>query len=186
MKKYLVIILLAAMAVPALGADYRHGLGFVVGSKEGFSYKGFFTDNLAIQVDAAWQINRTVGCLQYASYSSDTRNLSFWDASINPNLLWQDEAVRFSWGSLDWFAGGGLSAGVAGPFNNSRYDYLEEDMFGKLGVNAIGGVELAFRQPIALSLDFRPGYALGVFNSDSEYRVHAFDWAATIGLRYTF
>ena len=58
---------------------------------------------------------------------------------------------------------------------------LIKHTIGKLGVNAIGGVEYRFRFPLTLQADFRPGFGL-LFNN--HYNVTYFDWGLFVGARY--
>lgn len=54
--------------------------------------------------------------------------------------------------------------------------------FGKIGVNAIGGVEYKFNIPLTLQADLRPGFGL-LFNK--HFTINYFDWAICVGVRYT-
>lgn len=93
------------------------------------------------------------------------------------------------------------------PFDGDDYDYESLDVdFGKFGVNAIAGVELALKgAPITIGIDFRPGYGLLFAGHDEDYKkaqdeakefgyeysatapvYHFFDWTLAATVRYTF
>ena len=141
----------------------------------------------------------------------------FLTFQVNPNFVYQSEIKSWGWGSIDWFIGGGLSVGLLYQYGDimykgeltgnewksiSRQDLKdagqkEKDFtYGKFGLNAIGGVELGWKNiPLAISMDFRPGYGMG-FNTDKETRngietkttnlLHFFDWALVASVRYCF
>lgn len=78
--------------------------------------------------------------------------------------------------------------------------------FGKFGINAIAGVELALKgAPITLGIDFRPGYGVMFTGHDEDYKkvqemaekyeyeysetapiYNFFDWSLAVTVRYTF
>lgn len=66
----------------------------------------------------------------------------------------------------------------------------KETIYGKVGVNAVVGMELNFSSaPLALSFDFRPGYGLGFWSKNSNKTTYTdvmnfFDWSIAVGLRY--
>lgn len=80
------------------------------------------------------------------------------------------------------------------------------DDFGKFGINAIAGVEMALKgAPITIGLDFRPGYGLLFTGHNDDYKEHKkdveaeggkykanafnysfFDWTLAATVRYTF
>ena len=103
------------------------------------------------------------------------------------NFVHQDHFVAGLYG----LAGGGLSLGW--HFRNSYPYYLYESYTsqwpryrqgnGKAGVNLIFGLEYVFEVPIALQVDFRPGYGL-LFAPG--YIAHYFDWGLNLGFRYAF
>ena len=133
MKKISVILLglvMGMMLTVNAQAPYRHSVGGTVLNFNGFSYKTFLTDNLALSVDAGfkWTVFQGIPLT----------------GEVNPNIMYE---APTSANGLYWFAGGGLSlGGWAG--------------WGKFGVNAIGGVEYKFNIPLTIQADFRPGYGL--------------------------
>lgn len=93
------------------------------------------------------------------------------------------------------------------PFDGEDYDFESLDAdFGKFGVNAIAGVELALKgAPITIGIDFRPGYGLLFASHNEDYKktqevakefgyeysetapvYHFFDWTLAATVRYTF
>lgn len=172
-KKFLLVVALVAAAASAQAQQpYKHSIGVSVGSLEGVSYKMFFTDQLALHADLGFQMLATVG-------GSDgyTNDLRFWTFVANPNVVYQDNITGWNWGGIGWFAGGGLSLGLAQGFSSNT-------TLGKWGINAIAGVELGLDDaPLAISLDFRPGYGMAFVENGS---VSFFDWAIAASVRYTF
>lgn len=176
---FLIIALLAASAVTAVAQQpYKHSIGLSVGSFEGVSYKVFLTDEVALQTDLGFRMLSTqAGSKGYVAH------VGFWTFEANPNALYQANITGWNWGGLNWYAGGGLSLGLARDFA-SYADYNYNYTWGKFGINAIGGLELGLDDaPLAFSFDFRPGYGL-LF--DSDVTMSFFDWALVVGIRYIF
>ncbi|MBO7587725.1 MAG: hypothetical protein J6T13_11215 [Bacteroidales bacterium] len=154
-------------------APYKHSIGATVGNFEAFSYKTFFTNHLALQLDLGYKY--TVGATRYG-------NIDINSLELNPNLMYEGHFTKGLYG----FIGGGVSLGYSwywgvfdGWFFNSRYRYD----YGKFGVNGILGLEYKFNIPLTLQFDFRPGYGM-LFNDDIDFDY--FDWSVNIGVRYTF
>ncbi len=172
------ILLIAVLLVAAVAAQaqkpYKHSVGLSVGSFEGVSYKVFLTNEVALQADLGFRMLRTqVGGHGYSGADS------FYTFEVNPNALYQSSITGWNWGGVAWFAGGGMSLGLAHDFGASG------PTFGKWGFNAIGGAELGLDDaPLAFSLDFRPGYGV-LFHGDYD-PISFFDWALVAGIRYTF
>ena len=206
-------------------ADYTHSIGGVVGSMYGVSYKGFIfgVDGLALQADLGVQLMSTAGSTSYVEKYDGTkvsdadgnlRKLPVFTFVANPNVLYQSNIASWGFGSLDWYAGGGLSIGLMKQngtgfeekHNNSWYSYPSayafadadgkaDPVLGKFGVNAVAGVELGLSSvPLAISFDFRPGYGLGFYSgknsNDSKWTTsetfNFFDWTLAVGVRYCF
>ncbi len=201
MKKFsFLFVALMACSLVANAQFSNHSAGIVVGSFEGVSYKGFFTENWALQVDLGYKVVGTgAGTYSYSekgegySYKgsgSTEENMKLWTLELNPNAIYQDAITELSFGSLSWFAGAGVSIGF-GKWGYSGYPYGPE-ISGKFGINAIGGVELGLNAvPITIGIDFRPGYGLG-FDSEKEdgwkysETLSYFDWALAVSARYCF
>ncbi len=229
MKKisFLVVAIVACVVANAQNS-YKHGVGVVVGNLEGFSYKYFLTENLAIQADLGFKaISSGVGSYTYngkmtytdgtitklSSADADPEDLSSeypfegWTLEVNPNLVYQKPIKDFGWGNLSWFAGAGLSLGLGKYCTTYWWDaYYHHygsktnsdrgSISGKFGLNAVGGVELLFSKlPIAVGVDFRPGYGLffdHVSRKYNDYKLtgnnyaHMFDWTVGVSARWCF
>ncbi len=152
-------------------------------------------------------------------------NASLWTLQVAPNFIWQKNITSMDWGKLDFFVGGGLTLGYAKFTEGEATEYelyedgkkidsgkyivkpqldaeeCDED-FGKFGINAIAGLELALTDaPITIGLDFRPGYGL-MFSGEEKDEINAgygvkitrtssstfsfFDWTLAATVRYTF
>ncbi len=97
MKKVMLIALVAFMFMSsynlkAQDAPYKHSVGGVVGFIDGFSYKGFILNKLAIQADAGFGIG-----------------FPYMSTKANVNLMYQGYIKK----GFYWFAGGGVSGGYA-------------------------------------------------------------------------
>jgi len=149
------------------GAPYKAGIGLILGSINGLSFKTFFSPSLALQADLGMH-------LYTYSYAS---------ISLNPNLVFQKNITRFkkNIGRLDWLAGGGLNGGYTwwGGWRSFDFSYG----YFHYGINAIGGVEMTFgKVPLAVQFDFRPGYSR--IGSGWAYDYNSFDWSANLSVRY--
>ena len=179
MKNFKSHVILFILAIGLTGgvfaqAPYKHSIGATVGNFEAFSYKTFFTDHLALQLDLGYKY--TVGATRYG-------NLNINSFELNPNLMYEGHFTKGLYG----FIGGGFSLGYSwfyGVYDHIfihdiyyRYDY------GKFGANGILGLEYKFNIPLTLQFDFRPGYGM-LFNDDVDFDY--FDWSVNVGVRYTF
>lgn len=185
MKKISVILLslvMGMMLTVNAQAPYRHGIGATLGTMEAFSYKTFLTENLALSVDAGfkWTTSPATFVESPGAYTWKY-HVTPMTIEVNPNFMY--EAAIGSKG-LHWLVGGGISLGYSWYTNNGNYyDYGRNTrVFGKFGINAIGGIEYKFNIPLTLQADFRPGYGL-LFRE--HLAVSYFDWAVCVGLRYT-
>ncbi len=168
MKKVMLFALVAFMFMSsynlkAQDAPYKHSVGGVVGFIEGFSYKGFLLNNLAIQADAGFGIG-----------------FPYMSTKVNVNLMYQGYIKK----GFYWFAGGGLSGGYA--FGGAATIFgTTFNSYGLLGVNAIGGAEYKFAKiPLTLQADIRPGVA---FHMNRSVFKPYFDYNfLNISARYTF
>lgn len=164
-------------------APYKHSVGgmvhiFAVGP----SYKTFFAKNFAFQTDVFFKLlfTRTTDdvmwepCAVYGSFQ------------INSNFIYQKKMKTCSVYDLFFLIGGGGSLGIT-PIQGN----------GKVGANAILGVEIVFNFPLAIQFDIRPGYGT-MFNHsgrliDSGWNPypcyspwHHFDWSFGITLRKVY
>ncbi|MBP5412985.1 MAG: hypothetical protein J6Y47_07010 [Bacteroidales bacterium] len=146
-------------------AQYKHSIGGVIGSMNGFSYKTLVTGNFAISVDLG--VKLTEGAFE--DYSARV-----FDFELNPNFMYEANAT----GGLYWFVGGGFSLGYGFDY----WGYGRAD-FGKFGINAIGGLEYKFNIPLTLQFDFRPGFGMAF---DDYFDAEYFDWGVNLSVRYAF
>ena len=181
-SKFLVALLCAMFCVGgALNAQapYRHSVGGVGCTMWGFSYKTFLSEHVALSVDLGNQFIQTGG--------EDWPQVDVYSIELNPNLMYE-----FSSNSrLHSFIGAGVTLGYNWEMGiwhiwysggtRDTYKYLGNGM--KAGANVIAGLEYIFKIPLAVQLDFRPGY--GVFIKDN-VRWNHFDWNLCLGIRYTF
>ncbi len=203
MKKIaFLLIALMACTVVVHAQDYKRSAGIVVGTMEGFSYKRFYGENIAIQTDIMWKIIPTTGTTFIRSKtivddnSSDwtepikgSGSMTSWSFECNPNMIYQKHIKTFDKCGLYWYAGGGVSVGFGRNFSDV------DGLAGKFGINAIGGIECSFDLPLTLFADFRPGYGLffdsvfasyGGLTTKVRSNTNFFDWGIGIGARYCF
>ena len=174
-KQHLVLFLLVmGMAGSILAqAPYKNSIGVTVGNFEALSYKTFFTNHLALQLDLGYKY--TIGATRYS-------NMNIQSLELNPNLMYEGHFTKGFYG----FIGGGVSLGYSwfwGVYDHIIFTTHYRSDYGKFGVNGILGLEYKFNIPLALQLDFRPGYGM-LFNEDIDFDY--FDWSVNLGVRYTF
>ncbi len=217
MKKYGLIVGLLSVCLGAGAQTYKHSIGIDVGTLYALSYKGFVfrsVPELAFQIDAGINVFVTAGTTRASVANEDIKiglpwsksqpfgRMEVYDLVIQPNFIYQKMWEQRDWGSISWYAGGGVNIGYmrenskAYNYQTGQYDFITlmrgKSMRGKFGVNAVAGIELGFKAaPLALSFDFRPGYGLGwawETNPDTHIRtnvqMHYLDWTVAIGLRY--
>ncbi|MCR4964174.1 MAG: hypothetical protein K6A41_00795 [Bacteroidales bacterium] len=173
MKKINIIMLFVAIFMVSLSqvnaqAPYKNGIGVTLGTTQALSYKTFPTNHFAIQIDLG-----TKYCYVYGTH--------LWSAELAPNFMYQGRLA----GNLYGFVGAGGSVGYTWK-NYSYFDNYGETSSNhnaKAGLNGFFGLEYKFGAPVALQLDFRPGYRC-VFNR--YFAEHIFDWGLNFGVRYTF
>ncbi len=183
MKKFIFSALMCLSVLGLSAQDYQHSIGGMVGSMYGASYKGFVfgVEHLALQADLGVRLESTAAgtTIKGAHVSGEWDMFTF---ELNPNVLYQNVIGVFDEGRVDWFAGGGLSIGLAHDLYSSTWiENTDLPTYGKFGFNAIAGAEIVFDAPVNLSLDFRPGYGLA-FNDN--YHASFFDWALVVSVRY--
>lgn len=193
MRKSIITFLLLALFAGAFlqtnaQAPYKHGIGVTVGTSQAVSYKVFPTNHFAIQLDLG-----TKYCYVYGSH--------LWSLDLAPNFMYEGRLYKGLYG----FAGLGGSIGynwqpfyyvialepgdlgydpIPDPDNPNQNSATIRSVHNcKGGVNGFFGLEYKFDIPLALQLDFRPGYRC-IFNS--HFADHKFDWGLNFGVRYTF
>ena len=156
-------------------------IGVVGGGINGFSSK-FINGKFAYQLDLGLKFFTFTDYLYY--------NLSYeylaYVLDLSQNFMFQDNVRKWQNGTLSWFLGGGINIG---------YELYYLDAL-KLGANGMIGLEYMFNKtPIALQLDFRPGYARimkWTYYWDSNtnsyinktQRNNLFEWTIGLGIRY--
>ena len=165
-------------------SPYKASVGGVLypSTAVGPSFKAFFTDKVAFQTDVFLKVVLAGG----KDVDINRIVLAFYlSVETNVNFIYQKKIKEKENLELFWLTGGGVSLG-----------YSWTPGSGKFGVNAIMGIEYVFKEkPLAIQIDFRPGYGL-LFNSNYNY-VEAvffehknpwshFDWLIAFTLRYTF
>lgn len=179
MKKSLFLTFLFAMLAMSVSAQYRYASGAIVGSMYGGTYKMYCSDHIVMQQDLSINLHRAPGAMYQDTYFYDKLTARVWSLSYNPSLMYQAPIADVKVGWLNWFAGMGISGGIAFPYNSNT-------LMGIVGANAIAGIEYAFEGlPLAFSVDFRPGYSCMLRKiSYTMANIHAFDWAFGVALRY--
>ena len=208
MKKsfFVAAMLLGAMTMSA--APYQHSIGITAGGLNGVEYKGFLNDHVVIAADLGVRLSQSQGMSWAISLSdkdaedafkqmggklSDSNNdvkFAYWTFEGAVNVAYQGTIKDWSAGSLQWFAGGGMSLGMiqfvgwdkdshpsvhdvwkAMKDDRKAYNDLSSDekkytmnpLNFKFGMNAYAGMEFAFSNvPLVLGMDFRPGLGMAI------------------------
>lgn len=176
-KSFLIVLFLVSGLSLQAQSPYRHSIGGVGCTMWGVSYKTFLSDHVALSLDFGNQFVQTGG--------EDWPQVDVFSIELNPNLMYE-----FSSNSrLHSLIGAGITLGYNWEMGiwhiwysggtRDDYKYLGNGM--KAGANVIAGLEYIFKIPLAVQLDFRPGY--GVFIKDN-VRWHHFDWNVCLSVRY--
>ncbi|MBP5642110.1 MAG: hypothetical protein J6W92_03500 [Paludibacteraceae bacterium] len=127
MKKTLLAAALLLGALTINAQDYKNSIGANVGNMFGVSYKGFIfgVDGLALQADLGVKLSNWGKAMTISTHvhgegfdqrttNSGTASVSmdYFTFELNPNIVYQRPITSGSWGSLSWFAGGGISLGL--------------------------------------------------------------------------
>ena len=185
-----------AVSAAGRGSDNEIGLGVSVGSMYGVDFKLLHNNNLAIIMDLGVNLATSPFTEKYKDYKETGNKYGFFTFEFNPNVAYQGQITSNSTLQLDWYAGGGVSGGMFKAMTmNTDFGNIdvtsESNIMGKLGVNAIGGIDMRFQSvPLALSFDFRPGYGMATGKPTKSYDEkmtgHFFDWKLVLALRYVF
>ncbi len=225
MKKTLLLTaLLMVSTVFAFGQDKEIQLGGTVGTMYGLDLKvkkGNFAFIADLGVNLFSSPMRFSPSYSVGSFEINKGNVDAFTFEFNPNIAYQTELKTFSAVSLDLYAGGGISGGLikgiayhnewVGRVNLSDEGESKDFIFGKIGVNAVVGIDINFNNvPLVLSFDFRPGYGMGIkrtetvdfdfdiddydpfefdysdFTTKNTTLIHFFDWKLVAGIRYRF
>lgn len=183
MKKslFVAVMLLGAMTMSA--APYKHSIGITAGGLNGFEYKGFLKEHLVIVADLGFRTSATgkvifhTNCDGERTSDRSDEGVVYWTFESAANMAYQGTIKKWSAGSLQWFAGGGLSLGMIQMGetwedisdarknwrdldSDKREDGMNPSQF-KFGFNAYLGTEFVFKKvPLVVGIDFRPGYGL--------------------------
>jgi hypothetical protein len=164
----LIVILTASVFHSNAQSPYKEGIGVTLGTTQAFSYKAFLSNHFAIQADLG-----TKYCYVYGSH--------LWSVEIAPNFMYEGRLCKGLYGLV----------GLGGSIGYNWQDVLYIDYYYrvsrhncKAGANGFFGLEYKFDIPLALQLDFRPGYRC-VFVTH-KFSDHKFDWGLNFGVRYTF
>ena len=176
-KSFLIVLFLVSGLSLQAQLPYRHSVGGVFCTTWGFSYKTFWAEKLSFSADVGCHIIRTGGEVW--------PDCTVSSIILNPNLMYETPVSA----RLYALVGGGVTLGYNWKYviwhiamqgiTSDNYKYLGKG--GKLGANVIAGLEYVFKIPLAVQLDFRPGY--GVFIKDN-VRWHHFDWNVCLSMRY--
>jgi hypothetical protein len=163
-------------------APYKASVGGMFPSflTMGASSKIFFNECGAFQAELLF---KTVFAIGKKDISFGDITAIYSNLETNLNIIYQKKIKEKKNAELFWLIGGGISFG---------YNF---EVQGKFGVNTIVGLEYVFKKkPLALQIDFRPGYGM-LFSFDSSnvkgfFFEHEspwphFDWLFGFTLRYT-
>ena len=159
-------------------APYKNGIGVSVGNMQALTFKTFGGNHFAFQVDLGTKYITTNGRFK----NINLEGVDFWTFDLTPNIMFEGRLG----GNLYCLVGLGASIGYC--WNTIQYQDIlgiwhTRSDFGKCGANGIFGMEYKFKAPLAMQLDFRPGY--GCLFAE-HYDAHYFDWSVNLEVRYTF
>ena len=174
----LIVILFSLGMASHAQAPFRNGIGVTAGTMQALSFKTFGGNHFAFQVDLGTKYTYTTG--RFKNVNLD--NVDFWTLELNPNFMFEGRLGGNFYGLV------GLGASIGYCWNTIQWEgflgiWHSRSDFGKCGANGIFGLEYKFNAPIAVQIDFRPGY--GCLFAE-HYDAHYFDWSANLGVRYTF
>jgi len=181
MKKLVVCFLVAFLCMgfhANAQAPYKAGFGVSVGNMQALSFKAFGGNHFAFQADLGTKYVVTSGRFK----NLNMEGVDFWTLELNPNFMFEGRLAGNFYGIV------GLGASIGYCWTTMRYETFfgivqtRQDL-GKTGANGIVGAEYKFKAPVALQLDFRPGY--GCLFAE-RYAAHYFDWSVNLGVHYTF
>ena len=169
MKKILTLCMAVLTAATMFAKSYNASVGLVGGLGLGLQAKMMLTDNFTIMDDLGYFINPNGINGGYSGL-------------INSSVFgYQGRITETKGMKLDWYAGAQVKIGWD-PINMGN-DYVHLGVF---GTGAAGGVEaIMANAPIAVSFDFRPGWAM-LFNGQPDGIAHLFDYSFHLGVRYYF
>ncbi len=171
MKKVFTLCFVALIATTVSARSYKIAVGLATGLEYGPTLKVNFTEHLTLLNDLVWFLNPgTVG----SGNGTGTMQFGYMGLQDNVNLAFEQKLTSGRGLDLSFYGGGGTSLGYADLGGNPA---------GKFGINGIAGLEMTANIPIAVTFDFRPGYAL-LFADGGQ--MHALDWSLVLAVRYAF
>ncbi len=175
---FLTVLFVSVATLVNAQAPYRNGIGVSVGNMQALTFKTFAGNHFAFQADLGTKFVTTTGRFNGFNFNG----VDIWTLEFNPNFMFEGRLSGNLYGLV------GLGASIGYSWNTIRYQgvfgiWHTRSDFGKCGANGIVGVEYKFKAPLAMQLDFRPGYGC-LFAK--HYDAHYFDWSVNLGVRYTF
>ncbi len=173
MKK-IILLCVAVLTAITMSAENKTqtSVGIVGGLGIGAQAKFMFTEHFGLMEELGYFFCPDGGTAEKYGRSS------YAGLMDNVVLLYQQPIKETDGLTLSWYAGGQVKLGWM-PFNFQRNVHM-----GIFGVGAAGGIDVKMKKaPIAVSADFRPGYAL-MFADFKGARL--FDYSINLGVRYCF
>ena len=171
MKKSFVVVIVILMAITIKASDE---IGVVVGGMNGLSYKHWFSKKIALQVDAAVGLTAAPGGIYYRGYKMQGGTNPQYDFTVNPNIAFHHPLTE----NFKFYYGVGANFGLVSDLHNVNPNLI----MGKFGLNTMLGLAYYINK-VSFSLDFRPGYGLAFYNSQSPH-FSFFDWKIGLAIRY--
>ena len=173
MKK-IILLFAAVLTVVTMSAKSKTQtrFGIVGGLGIGAQAKFMFTEHFGLMEEVGYFFCPDGGTAKEYGRSS-------YAGMMNNLVLMGQWAIKETNGmALSWYTGGQLKLGWM-PFNFQRNVHM-----GVFGIGAVGGINAKMKNaPIAVSFDFRTGYAL-MF---ADYKgARLFDYSINLGIRYCF
>ena len=124
MKKLTFVAAMLLSATVVCAGAYKHSVGLSVGGLNGFEYKTFVGEHFVIAADLGVRVSQTQGLtISVVALDRDQKSkdktqsfgdirMAYWTFEGAANFAYQGTIADFSAGTLDWFAGGGLSLGM--------------------------------------------------------------------------
>ncbi len=128
MKKLTFVAAMLLSATIVCAGAYKHSIGVTVGSQYGVEYKTFVGEHFVVAADLGVQLGATKNITTNVTFSNPDAQkayeklnkssqtldvkLAYWAFQGAANFAYQGTIKDFSAGTLDWFAGGGVSVGL--------------------------------------------------------------------------
>lgn len=172
MKKIFTLCIALITAVTLFAGNAQTSVGIVGGMGIGAQAKFMFTEHFGLMEELGYFFCPDGGTAAQYGRSSYAGMMN------NTVLLYQQPIMETNGLTLSWYTGGQVKIGWM-PFDFSKNVHM-----GIFGFGAVGGIDAKMKNaPIAVSADFRPGYAL-LFTQWPG--AHMFDYSINLGVRYCF